>query len=160
MTVLDWILVGIRWAHALAAVAWIGGSIFFLLVLRPALRRADGGGAVGRLAGTEFRNLVNTAIAVLVLSGVVLSVSRLTSTAVSLPYVIVLTAKVAVALYMFSVVWLLQKRSGTDEIATGNGLLTRVKRGLVSPVAIIIGGTIAIGLADVLDALFERGLAG
>ena len=160
MSVLDWILVGIRWAHALAAVTWVGGSIFFLLVLRPALRRSDSGGVVGRLAGAEFRNLVNTAIAVLVLSGVVLSVSRLTSTATSLPYVIVLAVKVAVALYMFSVVWLLQRRSGTGKPATGNGLLARVKRGLVSPVAIIIGGTLAIGLADVLDALFERGLAG
>ena len=38
--------------------------------------------------------------------------------------------------------------------------MARAKRGLVSPVAIIVGGTIAIGLADVLDALFERGLAG
>ena len=160
MTVLDWILVGIRWAHALAAVAWVGGSIFFLVVLRPATRRADGGGAVGKLAGAEFRSLVNTAIAVLVLTGVVLSVSRLTSTAVSLPYVIVLTAKIVVALYMFSVVWLLQRRSDADEPVMGNGLLARVKRGLVNPVAIIIGGTVAIGLADVLDALFERGLAG
>ena len=160
MTVLDWILVGIRWAHALAAVAWVGGSIFFLVVLRPAIRKADGGGVVGRLAGAEFRSLVNTAIAVLVLSGVVLSVSRLTSTAVSLPYVIVLTAKIVVALYMFSVVWFLQRRSNSEEPVMGKGLLARVKRRLVSPVAIVIGGTVAIGLADVLDALFERGLAG
>lgn len=160
MSVLDWILVGIRWAHALAAVAWVGGSIFFLLVLRPALKRSDSGWVVVRLVGPEFRSLVNTAIAVLVLSGVVLSVSRLTSTATSLPYVIVLAVKVAVALYMFSVVWLLQRRSGVGKPATGNGLLARVKRVLVSPVAIIIGGTLAIGLADVLDALFERGLAG
>ncbi len=147
-------------AHALAAVAWVGGSIFFLLVLRPALKKADGGGTVGRLAGAEFRSVVNTAIAVLVLSGVILSVSRLTSTAVSLPYVIVLSVKIAVALYIFGATWLLQRRSGVNNSSTEGSLVARVRCALVSPVAIIIGGTIAIGLADVLDALFERGLVG
>ena len=159
MTVLDGILIAIRWAHALAAVAWVGGSIFFLLVLRPSLKRANGGGPVGRLAGAEFRSLVNTAIAVLVLTGVVLSLSRLTSTAVSVPYVVVLVGKVIVALYMFSVAWLLRRRDTTEEPGARTGPLTRLRRGLVSPEAVLVGGIIAIGLADVLDALFEMGLS-
>jgi uncharacterized membrane protein len=158
MTVLEGILVAIRWAHALAAVAWVGGSIFFLLVLRPSLKRANGGGPVGRLAGAEFRSLVNTAIAVLVLTGVVLSLSRLTSTAVSVPYVVVLVGKVIVALYMFSVAWLLRRRDTTEEPGARTGPLTRLRRGLVSPEAVLVGGIIAIGMADVLDALFEMGL--
>jgi uncharacterized membrane protein len=158
MTVLEGILVAIRWAHALAAVAWVGGSIFFLLVLRPSLKRANGGGPVGRLAGAEFRSLVNTAIAVLVLTGVVLSLSRLTSTAVSVPYVVVLVGKVIVALYMFSVAWLLRRRDTTGKPGARTGPLTRLRRGLVSPEAVLVGGIIAIGLADVLDALFEIGL--
>jgi uncharacterized membrane protein len=159
MTVLDGILIAIRWAHALAAVAWVGGSIFFLLVLRPSLKRANGGGPVGRLAGAEFRSLVNTAIAVLVLTGVVLSLSRLTSTAVSVPYVVVLVGKVIVALYMFSVAWLLRRRDTTGKPGARTGPLTRLRRGLVSPEAVLVGGIIAIGLADVLDALFEMGLS-
>ena len=158
MTVLDGILIAIRWAHALAAVAWVGGSIFFLLVLRPSLKRASGGGPVGRLAGAEFRSLVNMAIAVLVLTGVVLSLSRLTSTAVSVPYVVVLVGKVIVALYMFSVAWLLRRRDTTGKPGARTGPLTRLRRGLVSPEAVLVGGIIAIGLADVLDALFEIGL--
>jgi uncharacterized membrane protein len=159
MTVLDGILIAIRWAHALAAVAWVGGSIFFLLVLRPSLKRANGGGPVGRLAGAEFRSLVNTAIAVLVLTGVVLSLSRLTSTAVSVPYVVVLVGKVIVALYMFSVAWLLRRRDTTGKPGARTGPLTRLRRGLISPEAVLVGGIIAIGLADVLDALFEMGLS-
>ena len=161
MTVLDWILVVIRWGHALAAVAWVGGSIFFLVVLRPSLRKAGGdGGPVARLAGAEFRGLVNTAIAVLVLTGVILSLSRLTSTAVSLPYVIVLAAKVAVALYMFGAAYLLQRRGRAGGPDAGKGALARLRRGLASPTGVMVGGVIAIGLADVLDMLFERGLAG
>ena len=130
MTVLDGILIAIRWAHALAAVAWVGGSIFFLLVLRPSLKRASGGGPVGRLAGAEFRSLVNMAIAVLVLTGVVLSASRLTSTAVSVPYVVVLVGKIIVALYMFSVAWLLRRRDTTEVPGARTGPLTSLRRGL------------------------------
>jgi hypothetical protein len=102
--------------------------------------------------------LVNTAIAVLVLTGVVLSLSRLTSTAVSVPYVVVLVGKVIVALYMFSVAWLLRRRDTTGKPGARTGPLTRLRRGLVSPEAVLVGGIIAIGLADVLDALFEMGL--
>ena len=65
--VLGIILLVIRWAHALAAVVWIGGSLFMLLAGRPALRTADSGGLVGRALATEFRPIVVTAIAVLIM---------------------------------------------------------------------------------------------
>ena len=162
MTVLDWILVVIRWVHALAAVAWVGGSIFYFVALRPSLRRAGEDGAlVGRLAGAEFRGLVSGAIAVLALTGVILTLSRLTSTAASFPYVAVLSLKIAVALYMFAVAWLLQRRGRAGEPPdTGKGALAKLRRALFSPTGVMTGGIIAIGLADVLDALFERGLVG
>ena len=79
MGVLEWILVIIRWGHAVSAVAWVGGGIFYLLVLRPAIRRSRGlPPETGDAIRDEFRGLVITAIAVLLLSGVVLSVARLT----------------------------------------------------------------------------------
>ena len=159
MSVLDWILVAIRWGHALAAVAWVGGGIFYLVVLRPALRKAKGDGfEVGRATGTEFRGLVNTAIAVLLLTGVVLSVARLTSNAVTLPYVVVLVAKIVVALYMFYVVRFLRPRIYPEGSEASGGRLARVRSRLTSATAVLVCGVIAIGLADVLDALFEHGL--
>ena len=64
MNVLDLILLVIRWGHALAAVAWIGGGIFYLMVLRPAIQRAQRlPAATTREMGVEFRGLVSTAIA-------------------------------------------------------------------------------------------------
>ena len=159
MTVLDWILVAVRWGHALAAVTWVGGSIFYLVVLRPALRTARGGESeVGRAVGAEFRGLVNTAIGVLLLTGVVLSVARLTSNAVTFPYVAVLVAKIVVALYMFYVVRFLRPRVYPEGSEAGGGRLARVRSRLTSATAVLVCGVIAIGLADVLDALFEHGL--
>ena len=76
-----------------------------------------------RRVAVEFRGMVNTAIAVLLITGVVLSLSRLTADAVSLPYVGVLAAKIALALYMFYTVRFLQGRSYPGGRPTAEGLL-------------------------------------
>lgn len=152
MDVLDIILLIIRWAHALAAVVWIGGSLFMLLAGRPALRKVDSEGLVSRALAVEFRPIVATAIAVLIISGVILTVDRLTSDAAGLAYTAVLVAKIVLAAYAFGVAWLLPRRR--EQRAGG-------KRGvLAGPVALTIVGVIVIGLADVLTWLFERGLMG
>ena len=87
MGVLDWIITTIRWFHLLAAVAWVGGGMFWLMVLRPALGRTGAnGGTTRRSIGEEFRSLVNTAIGVLLITGIVLSATRLTGTGALLIY--------------------------------------------------------------------------
>ena len=159
MDVLGWILVAIRWVHALAAVAWVGGSIFYIMVLRPSRRRMqleapESGAAIG----AEFRSLVNTAIGVLLLTGVILSLSRLTADTVTAPYVGVLAAKIILALYMFYVVRFLRPSIYTEEKDQGRGWWDRVRRSLTNTTAVLITGVVVIGLSDVLDALFEQAL--
>ena len=161
MDVLDWILVAIRWIHALAAVAWVGGSIFFVFVLRPVQKRAGAGDPRERDAtAQEFRGLVNTAIGVLLLTGVILSVSRLTASAVSVPYVAVLAVKIALALYMFYTVRFLRRRSYPGAVTLEHGKLAGWRANLSGTTAVLVIGVVVIGLADVLDALFEGKLAG
>ena len=161
MDVLDWILVAIRWIHALAAVAWVGGGIFYVLVLRPSQRRAGGGDSRERDAtAREFRSLVNTAIGVLLLTGVILSVSRLTASAATIPYMAVLAVKIALALYMFYTVSFLRRRSYPEAAATKQGRWPRWRANLSGTTAVLVIGVVVFGLADVLDALFEAKLAG
>ena len=150
--VLGIILLIIRWAHALAAVVWTGGSLFMLLAGRPALRSADTGGLVGGALAAEFRPIVVTAIAVLIVSGVILTVDRLTSDAAGMAYTVALVAKILLAVYAFVVAWLLPRRR--DRPAGGIG------GAMTGPVALTIAGVLVIGLADVLTWLFEKGLAG
>ena len=150
--VLGIILLIIRWAHALAAVVWIGGSLFMLLAGRPALRAADSGGLVGRALATEFRAIVVTAIAVLIVSGVILTVDRLTSDAAGMAYTVALVAKILLAVYAFVVAWLQPRRRDRPSGGIGGAI--------TGPVALTIAGVIVIGLADVLTWLFEKGLAG
>ena len=161
MDVLDWILVVIRWIHALAAVAWVGGSIFYVLVLRPSQRRPGVGDSRERDAtAQEFRSLVNTAIGVLLLTGMILSVSRLTASAATVPYIAVLAVKIALALYMFYTVRFLRRRSYPDAVTIEGGRWARWRANLSGTTAVLVIGVVVFGLADVLDALFEGKLAG
>ena len=166
MPVLDVILLIIRWAHALAAVTWIGGSLFMLLAARPALRSTElrssnADGLVGRALAAEFRPIVVTAIAVLIITGVILTVDRLTSDAAGFAYTIVLVAKILLAVYAFGIAWLLPRRgrpSPRPSPSRGSG--GRLVAALSGPTALTVAGVIVIGLADVLAWLFERGLIG
>ena len=158
MGVLDWILLVIRWAHAVAAVAWVGGGIFYLMVLRPALRRTSLPPEANRSVGLEFRGLVNTAIAVLLLTGVILSVARLTEDSITIAYVAVLVVKILLALYMFYVVRFLRPATYTEEAGAAAGWWGKVRSGLTGAGAVLIIGLIVIGLADVLTFLFEDSL--
>ena len=162
MNVLDIILLAIRWAHALAAVVWIGGSLFMLLAARPALQSlraeatGDLAGLVSRALAVEFRPIVAAAIAVLLVSGVILTVDRLTSEAVGPAYTAVLVAKIVLAAYAFGIAWLLPRTSAGRAPAPAG----RLRRTLLGPEALTVAGVIVIGLADVLTWLFERGLMG
>ena len=159
MGVLDWILVVIRWGHALSAVAWVGGGAFYLLVLRPAVRRSQGlPPETGAAIRDEFRGLVTTAIAVLLLTGAILSVARLTGDAATVPYAIVLGVKITLALYMFYVVRFVRRGDYGDAEGTGGSWPRRVVRRLTTPMALLVIGMVVIGLSDVLDALIEDAL--
>ncbi len=161
MHLLDWILVVIQWAHNLAAVAWVGGGIFYLMVLRPAIRRARGLPAETTAeVGREFRGLVTTAIGVLLITGAIMTASRLTEGSVATPYVAVLVAKIVLALYMFYVVRFLRQRSYPEEPETPASRLGRFTGRLSGTTALLIIGIAVIGLSDVLDALVEDALAG
>ena len=92
----------VRWVHTLAAVLWVGGSLLYLLALRPSLRlEGEGVASVSRRIALEFRGLVDTSIVVLVLTGVVLSFDRLSSPFVEVPYGLALGIKVVLSVSMF-----------------------------------------------------------
>ena len=161
MTVGEAFLLVVRWLHLLAAVVWVGGSIFYLLVLRPAAR-AEGaaGDAVQRRAGQEFRAAVDTAILVLVLTGAVLAFDRLTTPRIGAWYVGVLAAKAALSLWMFSLAHsrLRGGRPLTAEAASPARPApwwARAGRALAWTNLVAVLGVVVFVLSDLLRALFE-----
>lgn len=165
----DIMLVAIRWAHALAGAAWVGGGLFYLLVLRPSLSIIDDQSyleVLKRDIAEKFKEVVELSVVALVVTGVILAFDRLSNGSVSNLYVAVLALKVALAGGMFMTFWSMRntapvKTKSPETLANGGtsspqSLLTRK---LISPSQIILVlGALLFFLADVLKIVFEKGL--
>lgn len=160
MSLSDLFILLIRWLHALAAVVWIGGGLFYLLALRPALKGPGLGDPVNRIVGQEFKNIVETAIWVLVVTGAILFLNRVTSQYASSAYGIVLAVKITLAVWMFYLVRFRQRRTAISATESneqdGHALLRRMKTVLSATNLILILGVIVLLLSEILRDLFER----
>ena len=157
----DWFLITVRWLHTLAAVTWVGGSFFFLFILRPATDNMPQAHAVNRIAGSEFRNLVDTAMWAILVTGVILSIDRLGSGYASGAYGAILGIKIALAILMFYMVWFRQSTKDTTQskgYAEKVFLIKTLKSIFSTTNLILILGITVILLADILQHLFERSI--
>src|SRR5258708_19689181 len=91
----------VRTAHLLAAAAWVGGSILYLVAVLPALRSGGAAPGVSAQIAALFRRMVNICVGVLLLSGAYLTFDRLTSTPLGWPYLSVLGFKILSPLCIF-----------------------------------------------------------
>ena len=163
MSASDVFLLTVRWIHLVSAAAWIGGSLFYLLVLRPALGRTpDSARAVNLAAAGEFRALVDTSIFLLLVTGVILTFNRLTPSVAGTPYVVTLGLKIALSVWMFVLARgrrqtaLLQAHREPERPAQTR--LARVARATSGFNAIVILGIVVFLLSDLLKVLFENAL--
>ena len=164
MSLTDTFLLIVRWLHLVSAAAWVGGSVFYLIVLRPALRRSpEGSRLVNAAAATEFRALVETCVYVLIATGVILTLHRLTPGVVSAPYVAVLGAKIALSVWMFVLAWTRRRRTSVteafrEEQAAPTSTLGRILRAMSGYNTIVILGLAVFLLSDLLKTLYELAL--
>lgn len=161
----DIFLLVVRWLHLVSAAAWVGGGLFYLVVLRPAVRRSpESARAVNAAASSEFRALVDTCIFVLLATGVILTVNRLTPGVGGVPYAVAVAIKIALAVWMFALARGRHRRLALlDSQVEGPVVLSRlgrVARAVSGYNAIVILGIIVFLLSDLLKVLFEAALAG
>ncbi len=145
-----------RTVHTIAAAAWVGGSIFYLVALLPSLRAGGLAPAVAAQISSGFRKLVNVCMGVLLLTGVYLTFDRLATTALGLAYVVVLGVKIAVAVTMFALA-IYQAQEGISRLRARK---PRPRRWAAVPQLILALGLLAFLLGAVLTTLFEGALAG
>jgi putative copper export protein len=140
-------------AHILAAATWVGGSILYLVVVLPALRKGDPAPAVAAQVAALFRRLVNICIGVLLLSGAFMVFDRLTQTTLGLPYLVVLSLKIVSALAMFIVAIYL----GQSNIRRLAKRSTRFSK--AAPQLMLALGIFVFLLGALLNVLFEAAIA-
>ncbi|MCI0439001.1 MAG: urate hydroxylase PuuD [Chloroflexi bacterium] len=162
----DVFLLVIRWIHLVAAAAWVGGSLFYLVVLRPALRKSpESGRIVNAAAASEFRVLVDTCIFVLLATGAILTLNRLTPGVVGVPYVATLGVKIALAVWMFVLARGRRRRTALLEMyrepaTPASTWLQKALRAVSGYNTILILGIVVFLLSDLLKVLFELALGG
>ena len=160
----DVFLLVVRWVHLTASVAWVGGGIFYLFVLRPALRRSeDQGREVNRHTAAEFRVLVDVCFFVLVVTGISLTFDRLSEGVTGPAYAIVLGIKVALSIWMFVLARGHRRRNALLEAyrrqqEPPTGAFAKIVRALSGYNTIIVLGVIVFLLADLLKVLYEAAI--
>ena len=167
MSVADGFLLAVRWLHNIAAVTWIGGSLFYFLVLRPAVKRESSAWAsANRAIAKEFKSLVDTCILVLVVTGTIMAFDRLTGEFIGVPYVATLAVKISLALWMFYLVLSRRRRipitkaSQALDSPVSHSLGQKVGRAVSGYNLIVIFGVIIFLLSDILRFMVEKALAG
>lgn len=143
----------VRAAHTLAAAAWVGGSILYLVAVLPALRSKGPAPAVAGEIAALFRRMVNICMGVLLLSGAYLTFDRLTQTTLGWPYLVVLSLKIVIATGMF----ILAIYIGQSNIRRLAKRSTRLSR--AAPQLMLALGIIVFILGALLNSLFEGTIA-
>ncbi len=143
----------VRAVHILAGTAWVGGSLFYLVVVQPALRNFGPAPVLAANIAELFKRMVNICVGVLLLTGGYLVFDRLTQTTLGLPYLIVLGIKIVAALGMF-VLALYMAQSNIRRLAKRSNRLSRAAPRLMLALGILI-----FILGALLNSLFEMGLA-
>lgn len=164
MAIGDLFLLVVRWVHLVSATVWVGGSIFYLLVLGPALRKsAESGREVNIAAADEFRPLVDTTIFVLLATGIILTFNRLTPGVIGVQYAAVLGLKIALSIWMFVLARDRRRRTALLETyrerpTTPTSRFQKALKAMSGYNIIIILGLVVFLLADALGILYEAAL--
>jgi uncharacterized membrane protein len=142
----EWYLLGLRVAHALAAMAWLGGGVYYLLALRPAGRSLGASAAdVTGAAQRAFGEWAQIATAVMLGTGIVLTFERLSDGDGGLTYAALLAGKIVAALAAF---WF-----------AGIRPVPRFRRRKpvrrAAPELIAVLGTVAFVLGIILSSIFD-----
>lgn len=155
----------VLWLHMLSATAWVGGSIFYLLVLRPTVRRVQPSSLFTAETAREFKGLVGLCIVFLIITGVILTFDRLTSPYTDGTYVAVLAMKITLALIMFALARSRRRLNRNHQIELRAedrrnpvALFRRSYQAISTGSAILIIGGIVLLLADVLRIVYEVNL--
>lgn len=148
----DAFLLIVRWLHVIAAVAWVGGGVFYWLVLRPAIRAGAVPAQASKFASMEFGQIVLMAMWTLVLTGAILLFTRLSEPTATLPYGVVLGVKIALSAWMF---FLTLNRAGRTPEVSGQGRIRSAVNALGHVNMTVVLGIIVFLLSDILRLLVE-----
>lgn len=161
-----------RWAHTGAAASWIGGGVFYWLVLGPALKEVKERTWAINLATTirsRFRALTAISMGILAATGLFETFDRLTAGNIGASYLAVLGIKLAFVVAMYFVARKISEEKTSeaedfDELDESDVAKPQARPPLTSAIVspegmILLGGAILLAGA-ILNILYQTTLAG
>lgn len=148
MSATEAFLLLLRLAHAFAAAVWLGGGVYYLVGLRPAMREsAEPPRAFVAAAQSLYGEWARVTTIVMLATGIILTFDRLANAGGGLQYAVALAVKIVVALAAF---WLAGLRPGRRRRSRP----ARRSR----PEVILALGAVAFGVGVVLASIYGQGL--
>jgi len=158
MNIGDIFLLIVRWVHGISAATWIGGSIFFMLVYKPILSKHN---QVSKILYSDTSNslkiLIDTSIFVLLATGIILTFDRLTSSFIELPYILALTIKIILCIWIFLIARWSRKSNKLNRSIKDNEP-KKINKFISSYNIVIILGLIIFLISDLLKIIVETTL--
>jgi len=149
MSASEGFLLFLRLAHAFAAATWFGGGVYYLVAVRPALRDStQPPREFVAAAQSLYGEWARTMTIVMIVTGVIMTVDRLSSAGGGLLYAVALAVKIVAALAAF---WLAGFRLGRR---SRQGRSARRSR----PEWILGCGALALGIGVALASIYGQGL--
>ena len=146
MKLLDIILLIAKFLHAISAAVWLGGS-FILLLSRKQISQSSTD------LGIIFKDTVNASIILLVSTGIVLSLDRITTAKPSNIYLILLGFKVALSFWLFFLVWKFRSNKYLNIVNTN-----KMYSWIFSYTFFVISGISIFMIAEILSLIVEKNL--
>ena len=157
MNLTEGFLLLVIWLHGMAAVAWIGGGILYIVAIRPQQKPSIDSGPISNLESLGlFRSLVDICIVVLIGTGVILLFDKLSASDTGGFYLGVLALKIGLSLWMFAIArkkWGGRRSEREDAYKSTGRLGWRLTSRLYGVNLTVILGALVFFLADLLRYL-------
>ena len=120
MNIVNIFNIAVAWAHLISATAWVGGSIFWLIVLTPSIQKIPSNHKteILRSISHEFKSVVDTSMFILLFTGAILTFNKITPGHIGTLYVLILGIKILLVSYLF---YLLRSRRNNFKISQSFG---------------------------------------
>ena len=107
----EWLMLIVHWVHATGAVIWIGGSAFFVFVIRPVeITKPDLIRPALSPIGAVYRELVDISVIAIIVTGIILMFDRITGNEVTTAWMVDLLKRPSTKIFhnaSYDVGWLL-----------------------------------------------------